>query len=70
MNKPQVDASITTAITCDECKAEKFRPVMFIRRLSALASPDGNEHLIPVEAFECTACGHVNDQFNPLKNIN
>ena len=70
MNKPQVDASLTTAVTCDECNGEKFRPVLFIRRLSPLASPDGQEHLIPVDVFECTSCGHVNDRFNPLKNIN
>jgi uncharacterized Zn finger protein len=69
MNQPQIDPSMTLAVKCDECEGEKFRHALFIRKLSSLVSPDGKEHIIPVDVFECTACGHVNDSLNPLKFI-
>jgi uncharacterized Zn finger protein len=69
MNQPQIDPSMTLAVKCDKCSGEKFRHALFIRKLSSLVSPDGQEHIIPVDVFECTECGHVNDSLNPLKFI-
>jgi len=70
MNQPnQPNQHITTAVTCDKCKSEKFKHVFFIRRLSPLVSDDGKEHLIPIDVFECSGCGHINDSLNPLKII-
>ena len=56
----QVDFSQTTGLECDECKNEKFTQVFYIRKLSALLSPAGEESLIPVPTFACSECGHVN----------
>ena len=56
-----VDFSQTTGLECDECKNDKFTQVFYIRKLSALLSPSGEESLIPVPTFACAKCGHVNE---------
>ena len=56
-----VDFSQTTGLECDECKNETFTQVFYIRKLSALLSPAGEESIIPVPTFACTKCGHVNE---------
>jgi len=66
MNKEQqpqmnVDFSQTTGLECDECKNETFTQVFYIRKLSKLLSPAGEESIIPVPTFACTKCGHVNE---------
>jgi len=62
-NQPQmnVDFSKTNALVCDECGHETFTQVFYIRKLSALLSPSGEETLIPVPTFACSKCGHVNE---------
>ena len=55
-----VDFNQTTGLECDKCKNEKFTQVFYIRKLSALLSPAGEESLIPVPTFACSECGHVN----------
>ena len=66
MNNPQqpqmnVDFSQTSELKCDSCEHETFTQVFYIRRLSALLSPSGEESLIPVPTFACAKCGHVNE---------
>ena len=34
-----------------------------LKKLSAIISPTGQEALIPVAAFACEACGHINKEF-------
>lgn len=63
MNQPQINPSLLTDVACDKCNNRTFNQVLFIKHLSALAAPDGNERVIPVPSFACTKCGHVNDQF-------
>ena len=36
---------------------------MMLKKLSALVSPTGQEALIPVAAFACDSCGHINKEF-------
>jgi uncharacterized Zn finger protein len=65
MNSPQqpqmnVDFSQTTGLECDKCNNKTFNQVFYIRKLSALLSPSGEETLIPVPTFACAKCGHVN----------
>lgn len=50
-------------ITCNECDHDVFREVVFIKKLSKLASPNGKEQKFPIPAFECVECGHINDEF-------
>ena len=56
-----VDFSQTQSLKCDECSKDTFTQVFYIRRLSALLSPSGEESLIPVPTFACASCGHVNE---------
>jgi len=59
----------TTAITCNECGNESFRPIVFLRKISRFLSPDGQEHIIPLDSMECTKCQNVNKEFNPIPSI-
>lgn len=65
----QLDFNTTLPITCEECSNPTFRPVVFLRRVSRLVSPDGQDHVIPLESMECAKCGHINREFNPNPNI-
>jgi len=70
MNNPQqqqmnIDFSQTTEITCDKCNHDVFTQVLKMRKLSALLSPSGQETMIPIQAFACAKCGHINASFLP-----
>lgn len=70
MNNPQqpqmnIDMSQTTAEVCEKCENDTFIQVFMMRRLSALLSPAGQESMIPIQAFACAKCGHVNEGFLP-----
>ena len=58
-------------IICEKCGGMGFRQTMMLKRLSALMSPTGQEALIPVAAFACEACGHINKEFldAEIKNV-
>ena len=70
MNQGQQGAGLdilqTTGIACEECGNETFRPVFFLRKVSRFVSPDGQDHVIPMDSMECAKCGHINKDFNPL----
>lgn len=42
-----------------ECGSILFRTVSAAKRLSPLISPDGKEHIIPIELYLCEKCGKV-----------
>jgi uncharacterized Zn finger protein len=69
MNQQQQTVNLnieqTTSITCEKCSNETFRPVVFLRKVSRFVSPDGEEHLWPLDSMECSKCGHINKEFNP-----
>jgi uncharacterized Zn finger protein len=54
-----------TDVKCEGCEGEYFRPIMLIKRLSPLISPNGKEQLVPIQTFRCDDCGHVNKAFIP-----
>ena len=58
-----IDLTHATDIECEKCKNKGFRQTMMLKRLSALMSPSGQEAIIPVMAFACDACGHINKEF-------
>tara|TARA_R110000744_G_scaffold150838_1_gene264249 strand:- start:776 stop:997 length:222 start_codon:yes stop_codon:yes gene_type:complete len=60
-----VDFSQTTAEVCESCENDTFVQVFKMRRLSALLSPAGKESMIPLQAFACAKCAHVNPGFLP-----
>ena len=58
----------TESLTCDDCGNYSFIKSYFIRRVSALMSPSGQEALIPIEVFSCGNCGKVPEKMMPKGN--
>ena len=46
-----------------------IQTITFIRKLSALVSPDGQETLVPVQVFACEKCGNVNKEFSDISSL-
>ena len=57
-------------ITCDECGNTYFTAAVMIKRISPLVSPTDQEALVPIQLFQCSKCGHVNEQFFPENMTN
>ena len=58
----KVDLRGLPLLKCDKCEGEVFKQVVFIKKMSALLSPNGKEILFPVQAFACDSCGHINKE--------
>ena len=58
-----VDLTHAKDIECEKCKGLGFRQTMMLKKLSAIVSPTGQEALIPVAAFACDSCWHINKEF-------
>ena len=61
-----VDLTHAKDIECEECGNRGFRQTMMLKKLSALVSPNGQEAIIPVMAFACDKCGHINKEFEKM----
>ena len=64
----QLDISKADTITCDECGNASFIPAFFLKKISALMSPTGQEAMIPVQVYSCGNCGKVPDKLMPTGN--
>ena len=60
--QPQIDINDTETMSCDDCGNAVFIQAFFLRRLSALMSPTGQEALIPIQVYSCGNCGKVPDK--------
>ncbi len=65
MEKLKINPSDLTSVTCESCQNDTFEEAYFLKRVSALISPDGQEKFVPVPTFKCTKCSHINAQFRP-----
>ena len=54
-------------IFCEKCGNQTFRQVFLFKKLSAVLSPTGKDTMVPLQTYECTACGHMNQEFLPKK---
>jgi hypothetical protein len=59
----------STAIVCDECGSQTFNEVTYLRRISRLLTGASEDMIVPIPAFACASCNHVNEQFQ-LKDQN
>lgn len=50
-------------VKCDNCDSEQFISAYYIKKISALVSPNGREAFVPLQTFACSLCGHVNERF-------
>ena len=57
-------------ITCTECGSIYFRQVIVINKISKFITGDRKDQLMPVPTFRCDDCGHVPEEFRPVKPTN
>jgi len=60
-----LDLSQAQVYVCEQCGNDQFVMNYLLRQFSALLSPTGEEMLVPVQAFACSKCGHINKEFRP-----
>ena len=65
----QIDFSKTTQIKCEACGGSTFKQTLLLRKMSALASPSGQETIIPMQVFACEKCGHVNKECSDVGGL-
>ena len=61
----QLDLNQAETILCEKCSNGLFIQSFFLKKLSALVSPTGQEAIIPVQVYSCCYCGHINSKLNP-----
>ena len=59
----QVDLNDAETMKCDDCGNFVFIPAYFIKRLSPIVSPTGQEAIVPIQVYSCGNCGKVPDKF-------
>ena len=64
----QVDLNDAETMKCEDCGNTVFIPAFFLKRLSPLVSPTGQEALIPIQVYSCGNCGKVPDKL--MKEVN
>jgi|TARA_R100001510_G_C7481062_1_gene93030 uncharacterized Zn finger protein len=55
----ELDISKADTITCDDCGNASFIQSFFLKRISALMSPTGQEAVVPIQVYSCGNCGAV-----------
>jgi len=63
VNLDNIDLTHAKDIICEKCEGKGFRQTLMLKKLSPLMSPTGQEAIIPVAAFGCDSCGHINKEF-------
>ena len=61
----KLNLSDTETIVCEKCGNGLFIQSFFLKKISALVSPTGQESIIPVQVYSCGNCGHINKSLNP-----
>jgi len=59
-----LDLKQTSPIVCEECGNDMFMPAMKFRKASKLLTGSAKDAIIPVQVFFCSACGHINKEFD------
>ena len=54
-------------LICSECGGMYFRQVMAINKVSRFITGADKDSMIPVPVFRCDDCGHVPEEFRPVK---
>ena len=63
--KKEIHFEDTESIKCDECGNATFIQCFFLRRISPIVSPTGQEAMVPIQVYSCGNCGKVPDKFMP-----
>ena len=65
----QVDLTQADTVLCEKCSNGLFIQSFFLKKISALMSPTGQEAIIPVQVYSCGNCGHINTKLNPTAQL-
>lgn len=65
---PKINFNVNDAadLTCPSCGGLYFKPLMRVKKVSALVSPTGKEAMLPVQVIACSSCDAV---VNDLKDL-
>ncbi len=55
----EINLGDAETIKCDECGNASFIQSFFLKRISALMSPNGKEAIVPIQVFACGNCGTI-----------
>ena len=61
----QININDTESVKCEDCGNYSFIQSYFIRRISAILSPNGQETMMPIQVYSCGNCGKVPDNLMP-----
>ena len=59
----KMDLQKAKNILCESCNGNRFTPFFYLKQISELDSPNGRATVLPIQAYQCSACSHVNDIF-------
>ena len=61
----KLNLSDTETIVCEKCGNGLFIQSFFLKKISALVSPTGQEAVIPIQVFSCGDCGTIPKKMMP-----
>ena len=61
----QININDTESVKCEECGNYSFIQSFFIRRISPIVSPTGQEAMVPIQVYSCGNCGTVPKSMMP-----
>tara|TARA_Y100000296_G_C5111874_1_gene225609 strand:+ start:248 stop:547 length:300 start_codon:yes stop_codon:yes gene_type:complete len=59
----KIDIALAADIACEECQFNQFQLFHYLKKIPEISSPSGRPVIIPIQAFSCMNCGHVNKDF-------
>ena len=65
----QVDLTQAETVLCEKCGNVLFIQSFFLKKVSRLVSPTGQETIVPMQVFGCEKCGHVNKEFSDISAL-
>lgn len=53
-------------LRCEKCNHDYFYPIYVLVKIDKLLSNFKKDKVVPIEAYRCANCGHINRNFDPL----
>ena len=57
--KVKVDLTQADTVKCEKCGNYSFIQSFFLKRISPVMSPTGQEAIVPIQVYSCGNCGTV-----------
>lgn len=66
-DRPNLDLSKSTEMTCNACGHNVFIPGVMFRKISKLISGTPKDAIIPIEIYLCGDCGEIQEDLLPAE---